>query len=409
MNTRIATGLVLLLAAYVTLAARADELLTLSGKKLVGTLVAVDAQTVTFADTASGANAQVPVKDIQLVDLKFPAISITDATERDEIELTDGSLIVCSQFRIKGKKVEPTLLAGPNGAETPTIDLPLGNLFAVQRGAGDPKARVEWKKLVASRGKRDLFVIKQAEGLNPLPGTVLEGSETGEAITFEREDGQRSTLKLARASGGLVFNQPPRDVIPPTVCKVRDAFGNVLFAQSVALAGTGLTVKTVSGATFSYPTLKGVSKLDFAEGNVAFLSDLTPTVDAPAATPDDPHFTFLNDRTPEGATLRLDSATYAKGVWIYPETVLTYKLNADYREFKTVIGVDDRVPVANGSVRVVIEGDGRVLFTGSISRKEKPKPLTLDVKNVKELRIVTERESLYLGGQLNLADARVQK
>jgi hypothetical protein len=398
-----------LIVALLGITAQADELVTLTGQTLKGTLVAVDGQNVTFKDAAGGPDARVPVKELQAVDLGNKAVALTDEMKRDEIELTDGSVIVATQVRIKGKKVEPTLLSGPNGEAAPVVDLPLGTVFAICRGAEDPKARDDWRKLVAARGKRDAFVIRQAEGLNPLLGTVIEGNAAGDSIAFEREDGQRVTLKLSRASGGLLFNQPPRDAIPPTVCKVRDVFGNVLYAQAVELTGSGLRVKTVAGATFDYPALATVSKLDFAEGNVAYLSDLTANVTAPDAVPGDPHFTFLKDRTPEGPTLRLDGATYPKGLWVFPDTVLTYKLNGDYREFKAVVGVDDRVPVANGSATVTVEADGRVLFRGAVSRKEKPKALTLDVKNVKELKITAEREALYLGSQANLADARVQK
>lgn len=406
LRTRFAPALPFLL--LVGLSASGGELHTLTGKVHKGDLVAVDAQAVTFKE-AGGATIKVPVKEVQVIDLGNKAVALSDSVKRDEVELTDGSVIAISQFRIKGKAVEPTLLPGPDGAAVPMIDLPLGTLSGVCRGADDPKARDDWKKLLAGRGKRDAFVIRQAEGLNPLAGTIIEGTDAGDAIAFEREDGQRVTLKLSRATGGLAFNQPPRAAIPPTVCKVRDAFGNVLYAASVELVGSGLRVKTVAGAAFDYPTLAGVAKLDFAEGNVAFLSDLQAAVTAPEAALGDPNFTYLKDRTPEGASLRLDGATYAKGLWVFPDTVLTFKLNGDYREFKAVVGVDDRVPVANGSAKVTIEADGRVLFNGVVSRKDKPKPLTLDVKNAKELKVSVEREALYLGGQVNLADARVQK
>ncbi|MGL6095200.1 MAG: NPCBM/NEW2 domain-containing protein [Fimbriiglobus sp.] len=408
MTLRTRFGSALAFAALAATAAPADQLVTLAGRKIDGTVTAVDPQFVTFTEKATGTAAKVPVKEVAVVDLKNPAVVLTDATKRDEIELTDGSVIVCTKLLLKGKAAEPALLPAP-GAEPPAVNLPLGHLSGVLRGADDPKARAEWKKLLAARGKRDLFVIRQAEGLNPLPGTVLEGTEAGDAVVFEREDGTKSTLKLARATGGLVFNQPPRDVIPPTVCKVRDVFGNVLLARSVEFAGSGIKVKTVSGATFDYPSAKGVAKLDFAEGNVAYLSDLSPVVAAPDAVPGEPHFTFLKDRTPDGPPLRLDGTAYPKGLWVAPDTALTFPLNGDYREFKAVVGVDERVPVASAAVKLTIEADGRVLFTGVVGRKDKPKPLTLDVKDVKELKVVAEPDGLYLGGHLTLADARVQK
>jgi hypothetical protein len=388
-------------------AVRADDLVTLAGKTLKGKLVSVDASAVTFKDIATGADERVPFKAIKAVDLGRKPIGLADGAKYDAVELTDGSTVVCARVRVRKKQVELDPL--PASAPAPKIDLPLAVVFTVCRGADDPKARADWQKFVAGRGKRDAFVVRQSEGLNPLFGTVIEGNDAGDVIVFEREDGQRVPLRLSRATGGLLFNQPPRDVIPPTVCRVRDVFGNVLYARAVEVAGSGLKVTTVAGATFDYPDLAGVAVLDFAEGNVAYLSDLAASVAAPEAAAGDPAFTFLKDRTPEGSALRLDGATYPKGLWVFPDTALAYKLNGDYREFKAVVGVDDRIPVANAAARVTVEADGRVLFDEVVRRKDKPRPLTLDVKNVKELRITAGREALYLGGQVDLADARVQK
>src|SRR5437667_224943 len=79
-------------------------------------------------------------------------------------------------------------------------------------------------------------VIRETAGLSPLPGTILAGNEAGDAIDFEREDGQKVNFKLTRATGGLVFNQPPRGVIPPTLCRLLDVYGNVLIVQALQIA-----------------------------------------------------------------------------------------------------------------------------------------------------------------------------
>ena len=70
---------------------------------------------------------------------------------------------------------------------------------------------------------------------------------------------------------------------------------------------------------------------------------------------------------------------------------------------------DDTMQIATSSVRVIIEADGRKLFNQVVSRKDKPRDLTLDVKDAKELKITVDREALYAGNQVNLAEARVQK
>src|SRR5262249_8251948 len=155
-----------------------------------------------------------------------------------------------------------------SGNPAPTVTVPLGSVFAYARDVHETKNRDEWKKLIAARGKRDLIVVRQADGLNAMPGTVLEGVAEGKAISFGQGDGGKKVYQLSRPTGGLVFNQPPRDVIPPTVCKLTDVFGNTLFATKLDLAGAGLTVTTVNGATVVYASTAALAKLDFSKGNI---------------------------------------------------------------------------------------------------------------------------------------------
>ena len=58
---------------------------------------------------------------------------------------------------------------------------------------------------------------------------------------------------------------------------------------------------------------------------------------------------------------------------------------------------------------LTIEADGKKLFAEAISRKDKPRLLNLDVKGVKELKITLERDGLFHGNQIDLAEARLQK
>jgi NPCBM/NEW2 domain len=142
---------------------------------------------------------------------------------------------------------------------------------------------------------------------------------------------------------------------------------------------------------------------------VAYLSDLDPAVTAPPAVPGEPAWSYLKDKTPDGPGFKLANVPYARGLWIAPDVTLTYKLNAEYREFKAMLGVDDGIPVATSSVKLTIEADGKVVFSEVVVRKDKPRELTLDVKNVKQLKLSVEPQGLFQAGQLDLAEARLQK
>lgn len=382
---------------------QAAEVTTLKGAKSSGEVTAIADGTITL--TTSAGPLSFSTKEIATID--FDTTSVAPAgLKYDEIELVDGSLLRITGLEIPGKMVTPSFLPG----SAPQAKVPLDNVFYLVRNAHEKKTLEDWKKLLASRGKRDLFVIRQNDLLSPVPGTILTGDTAGTSIEFEREtDGQKVTFKLTRITGGLVFNQPPRGVIPPTLCKLTDTLGNTLVVQSLAIEQGAITAKSVSGATFVYTSPKSLVRLDFTTGNVAYLSDLEPVVSAPTAAPGEPAWSYLKDRTPEGPGFKLGNVNYSRGLWIAPDVSLTYKLNAEYREFKAMIGVDDTIPVATSAVKFTIEADGKPVFSEVIVRKDKPRELTLDVKNVKLLKLTVEPEGLFQGNQLDLAEARLQK
>lgn len=394
--------------------AAADDLTTTTGKKIAGTLASVDKDGVSFK--IAGAAVKFAGKDIVAIDLGHKPLSLAKDVKFHEIELTDGSRLRCAKYSIKKKNFVLDLMPGPKDASPPAFELPMASVFYACRGADDPKNVAGWKKLLASRGKRDLYVVRQQDGLSSVQGTLIEGNAEGTRVTFEKEDGTKEELLQSRATGGLVFNQPLPAQAPTTLCRINDVFGNTLFAQAVELAGSGMKVVTVSGVVVTYPSLLAVAQLDYARGNVAYLSDLTPKIDAPELPADEANKTlsvkapYLPDKAPANAPLRLDGVEYPKGLWVSGDTVLTYAINGDYREFKAMLGILDQVGDSAAETTVTIEADGRALFSDTIRRKDKPKSVTLDVKNVKELRIVVEANSPFFNGsQAVLADARVQK
>jgi hypothetical protein len=400
-------GLLVLTLGTLCAAAAADDLTTTAGKKFTGSLVAVDAAGVTFK--AEGAEVKVSAKEILLVNFGHKVVAPAKGAKYAEFELTDGSVVRCAKFAIKGKKVALELLPGPANVPPPAVELPMGSVFYVMRGAEDLKNHAAWKAMLLNRGKRDLYVTRTAEGLSFIQGTVIEGNESGNELTFDQAVGGQTKLLLRGATGGLVYNQPPQPRVPATLCKVNDVFGNSLVAQAVEVSGDSIRVKTVSGAEVTYPSAQAVAVLDYGQGNIAYLSDLEPVVAAPERDAGDPRLTFLRDRDQANEALRLDSVTYPKGLWVYPDTALTYTLGGDYREFKAVVGLDESLTNATSSAKVTVEADNQVLFSETLKRTDKPKALTLDVKNVKQLRISVEADTPYNGGQVVLADAKIQK
>jgi NPCBM/NEW2 domain len=404
-----------LVATQFTLIGWTADFATLDGKRLSGDLSAIDSTHATVMVTGSTAPLKLPFQELASVEFR-KAFLLPTGTAFDEIELIDGSLIKVSKLAIRGKQIEPILLTIKESPAPPSFQLPLNSISGFLRGADNPAHQTEWKKLLANRSKRDQFVVRQADGLNPLSGTVIEGTEAGDGILFEREDGQRITLKLSRASGGIVFNQAPREGLLPKLCKVFDAYGNSWVAARLEVVGGGLKVTTVSGAVVTYPTLAGVYKLDFAQGNVTYLSVLDAVVeyatiekDGSPAVPVFFQRQISKDRSVDYSELIIDGKKYTRGLSIPPDTSLTYKLDGNFRDFKFTPGIRDGAARESWALKLVIEVDGRVAFDELITKKAKPREVPINIKDAKLLKILVERDGLFVGEQLNLGDARVQK
>ncbi|MBN9118235.1 MAG: NPCBM/NEW2 domain-containing protein [Planctomycetes bacterium] len=412
--TRRAATLVLcaLAVALVTTEAPADDVTTTAGKKISGKLVGVDAQGITFG--TSDAKVPIAARDIVLVDFgNKPAPVPKDATY-SEVELTDGSTFRVAKFALKGKKIETELLPGPTDLKAPVFELPMSSVFSAMKRADDPKQREAWKKMLATRGKRDLYVIRQETGLTFQQGTIHEGSADGKSLTFENESGARVDPPLLQSrSAGLVFYQPQLTTVPPTLCRVHDVYGNVLTASAINVSQDGILVATVAGAQVKYPSAAALVRLDYEQGNVAYLSDLEPRVDAPEVPAEErklnPAAPVLKDRSLSNDSIKLDNAIFSKGLCIAPDTVLTFNLNGDYSQFKATAGIDENGANATSAARLTIEADGQVLFSEVLRRKEKGKGVTLAVKGAKQLRLIVEADTPFNGNYVTLAEARVQK
>ncbi len=406
-----AASLAVALCACVIADVSADDVTTTAGKKINGKLVGVDAQGITFTTT----DAKVPIsaRDIVVVDLGNPVAAPPKDTTYSEIELTDGSTFRVAKFWLKGKKFDTEQLPPPAGKSAPTYIVPMNTVFSAMKRADEPKQRENWKKMLATRGKRDLYVIQQETGLTFVQGTIQEGSADGKTISFEKETGGKADELLQSRSAGLVFYQPQPASVAPTLCRVLDVYGNSLNAAAIAISPEGVVVTTVAGATVKYASTASLSKLDYALGNVAYISDLNPQIDTPELPPEEkklnPTAAFLKDRSLSNDSIKLDNVVYPKGLCVAPDTVLTYTLGGDYAQFKAMVGIDENGANATSAAKITIEADGQVLFSDVLRRKDKAKGVVLAVKGVKSLRIIVEADTPLNGNYVTLADARVQK
>jgi len=294
-------------------------------------------------------------------------------------------------------------------------DLPLAAISYVLNDAQDGKNREEWQKLLAKRGKGDLLAIKAVDGVvNPLEGTLGEGDDKGETIGFETGTGKKARPRLDRIHGMAFLRQPNPDVAP-TMCKAQDLSRDLLVVAKMTVTDQGYGLTTVAGAKAEFP-FKSFTRWDFSKGKLTYLSDLEPKATETSNVERVEH--YRRDKNLDGEPIQLPQKNedgvlalrmFPKGLAVHAYTELQYDIGGEYKEFKAILGVDPKVQ-GDSHVKVTIEGDGKELFAAEISRKDEPRPITLDVKNVKQLRIVVASAGLLdLGNHVCLADAKVSK
>lgn len=384
------------------------KLRTLNDQTLQGELVRLTSKEIVLQ--VDGKPVATPVT--QVVDLEVqPANTQVGAATYTDVELTDGSLLHCSQYTLKGKNIELKLTAGQD------LSLPLSTVSYVLNDAQSAKVRDEWQDLLASRGNNDLLAIKDQDVVQPLKGTIGEVSANGERIAFQTTSGTKGHPSLSRVHG-MSFLRQPDATPPPTLCKVVDTAGDVFVAAGFSGSDSAITVTTVSGAKATL-TQALLARLDFSKGKLTYLSSLEPLKVVETSTVDRVDH-YRRDRNLDNDPIRLGRETFARGLALHATTELTYDIGGQYKEFHCVLGVDSAVG-GDSHVRVVIEGDGNKLLGAEVTRtkivvdgdpreKSSPLPVTLSVQNVKQLRItVTPVGLLDLGDHVTLADAKVSK
>jgi hypothetical protein len=403
------TLLAFLLCGSVGLAAEKVKVRPLQGKPLEGDLVSISAKDreIVLDVTEKNKVQKVRLRFRQVLAVDLPNSPSAPATKYTDVELTDGSLLHCTRVTLKGKQATLQISGGPE------VKVPLAVLSYILNDAQDPKVREQWKDFLTKRGNNDLVAVNPGEGapVEKLTGTLGEADAKGESIAFETE-GIKSSVPLAKVFG-LSFLRPADAAMPESICKVFDTSHNTIFAKGVALTSKGFTITAACGVAFDYPR-PAIARLDFSRGTLAYLSDLEPVKVVERSGSEFVQH-YRRDRNLDGEPMRLAGEPYEKGLALHAYTELVYDLGGQYKEFAAVLGVDAQAGTG-GDVRVTVYGDGKELHAYDVKRKGKPQQVRLQVKDVRQLRIVVRSANegelnglLDLGNQVDLADARVIK
>lgn len=317
-------------------------------------------------------------------------------------------------------------------------------LFQEDALGKDADLDADWNEIQSLETSSDLLVILRNGKLSYYYGTVLEMTEN--AVRFE-QDGDSLNVKLKHVfalrfteTGGKVptDSEEKNSVSPaaslPLLGVLTDAFGSRIFISGLTLpaespagtnpvSGPSVQITATSGLCASFP-VSSLRVLDFTEGRAVFLSSLKPeSVEWKPFFALDPDSELPIARLPSlqafcspqkdrgfsGEKIRLGGKDYASGLELSSQTRMVFRLPGSFQTFQTVLGIDDSVR-PGGNADVTILADDRILFQGTITGKDAPKPLSLNVSGARRLTLLVDfGQEGSLSDHAAFADAQLTK
>ncbi|GAB5441910.1 MAG: hypothetical protein Fues2KO_22590 [Fuerstiella sp.] len=397
----VALSVVKTLLAIVSLAQ--VKVTTLDGQTIEGESLQIDADRVAVV-TADGAQA-VPLADVLQVDHSATEVAEPSAAEL-QIRLHDGS-----QLAVQGLTASSEQLVAQSDA-LGELKIPRSRIRSVRLQAAQEKWQKEWDAYLQRTNDKDMVIVpkRDGSGLDFLSGVVVSLSEDTMPFLL---DGDEIPVPRDRVFGVIFGSSSP----PPTQAAATVDFQNgvQLAAQDVRVEQGRLQLTTSWGQQLSLPT-ESLSKIDFSQGRLHYLSDLQPlretyfglSVDnrwGPLFEQDRETRTGLSrmwkmsrDRFPNNGQppLSLRGKSYQRGLCIFPSARIEYALDRKYSSLKTLVGVDDEVafnqvdPSAPTAVQLKIEADGRTVFDQLVTATADPLPVELDLTGVNTLTLIVD-------------------
>jgi hypothetical protein len=392
-------------ASMIALAGIPVDVRPVAGPVVRGTLVEVSPDAVTVQVDGSRQRLEVS----SLWDISSTAETpIPERLPTVWVDLIDGSQVQAVQY---------TVTAGDA-----TIELTDGNSLRVKtryvqtvrfRGyASAPDLAAQWDEVTSTRPASDLVVLRRSENLDQLEGIIHDVTE--ETVQFEFS-GQTIDAKRAKLDG-IVYYHPLSDSSTDRLAQVVDTSGSQWNVRSLNLAQERFELVTVCGVTLNLHPAH-LSTVDFSSGNTLWLDDLQPESlqwrpFVASKLPHDRLASLFDPRRSAGQNgqpLLLGDRSYQRGLAIRSRTELTYRLTDDYRRFHAVVGIDDRVR-EGGNVRLTITADDRELLSQTVTGRDEPFTVELDITGAGRLKILVDfGEELDIADHLNLCDARITK
>jgi hypothetical protein len=265
----------------------------------------------------------------------------------------------------------------PDIAPDTEVELGDKNLDSLWHGETADQTKAE--AMNVARGDEDTAFVRKEKNGDIVAVRGLAAGIDGDELLFRYQDEDRK-INLAKIVG-VVFAQhamqtPGADATDHSFHQViRFVDGEQISGRWKSLAKNVLVLETEGGKRGRFQ-LSQLAGIDFRNGRITYLSDLTPS--KVEQTPFfDEVIPFKTDEALGGGPLRLGDETYDKGLAVHSRCVLDYDLAGQFDRFRTKMGFEPGTG-ALGDAIVRVLGDGKPLYENKAAKGTDP-PAAIDV------------------------------
>jgi len=297
--------------------------------------------------------------------------------------------------------VDQHLIIRPDVASAAKVEIAAEGLDWLWHGEAADQAKAEAMK--TARGDEDVAFVRKEKDADIVAIRGAAVGVDGDELVF-RYEGEDRRINLSKIIG-IVFAQHPAKPDDSFHQVVRFVDGEQVSGRWRSLENNILSLETVSGKQTKFQ-LSSVAGIDFRNGRIVYLSDLTPT--KVEQTPFfDEVIPYKTDAALDGSPLRLGDQAYDKGLAVHSRCVLEYDLGGRFDRFKTKMGFEPGAgALGDASVRVL--GDGKALYENARAKgTDSPVAIDVDTTGISQLTLEVDfGEGQDVGDRIVWADAR---
>lgn len=369
-------------------------LTTLDARTIEGRLLGLDGKQARFQ--AAEGPREMPLADVEQISLQ-PCKDLMAQAGQCVLVAKAGDVLAAPGFALGDGKVR---FAHPLLGQVEMEFSAVSAIYMPASGETPAAVAARLADIAADDGADSLVVQGPKEWLG-VDGIVLAADD--QLVTISRDDKsqqvKRSNVRAIRPAGKAA--QPPAG-------RLTLADGSSLGFASLAIDDTAAMLQCPGLATRTIE-LRNVAAVAFRSPRVAELGELKP-----ASVKEyglfDVVFPHRVNREVGGGPLRLGGKTYERGLGFASFSEITYDLGGQYKTFVAVVGIDDSLRPA-GNAAFAIIADGKELASMTLTGKDDPREVRLDVTGVKmfTIRVDFGPDKLPVGDHVDVAVARLVK